>query len=345
MADEENAATHFRFPPTEKLVALLRDQAAPIAARMRSIFYLRTLGGADNVAALCAALEDRAGSTLFRHEVAYVLGQLRAPEAIGSLSRVLRDAGEDAIVRHESAEALGAIADAGSLALLDEFSGDVRPEVAETCQIAARRVRWVLDREARGAAAAAAGVGAADARARAVAGAGADAPAADDDERVDQNPYESVDPAPAKRKPLNTEVPAIQKVLVDQAVPLFERYKAMFSLRNCGSRGAVLALCTGLKDPSPLFRHEVAYVLGQLSHAAATEALKARVADEAEHDMVRHEAAEALGAIGTPEATAFLGLFAQAGGSGEAGRMLRESVAVALDAADYFGADGKDETS
>ena len=123
---------------------------------------------------------------------------------------------------------------------------------------------------------------------------------------------------------------------MDQAVPLFERYKAMFSLRNCGSRGAVLALCTGLRDPSPLFRHEVAYVLGQLSHAAATEPLKARVADAAEHDMVRHEAAEALGAIGTPEATQFLEGFAKEGGDGEKGRMLRESVAVALDAADYF---------
>ena len=129
---------------------------------------------------------------------------------------------------------------------------------------------------------------------------------------------------------------AIQKVLVDQAVPLFERYKAMFSLRNCGSRGAVLALCTGLRDPSPLFRHEVAYVLGQLSHAAATEALKLRVADADEHIMVRHEAAEALGAIGTPEATQFLEGFAGEGGGDEAGRMLRESVAVALDAADYF---------
>lgn len=45
--------------------------------------------------------------------------------------------------------------------------------------------------------------------------------------------------------------------LTDQSLPLFERYKAMFSLRNNGSKAAVLALCTGFNDPSPLFRHEV----------------------------------------------------------------------------------------
>ena len=50
----------------------------------------------------------------------------------------------------------------------------------------------------------------------------------------------------------------------DQALPLFDRYKAMFSLRNNGSKAAVVALTTAFADPSPLFRHEVAYVLGQL---------------------------------------------------------------------------------
>ena len=71
------------------------------------------------------------------------------------------------------------------------------------------------------------------------------------------NPYESIDPAPSAKKPKKDELPAIQAQLTDQALPLFERYKAMFSLRNNGSKAAVLALCTGFNDPSPLFRHEV----------------------------------------------------------------------------------------
>lgn len=209
----------------------------------------------------------------------------------------------------QSAEALGAIADPATLPVLEEYSDDERSEVSETCQIAARRVRWVLEHPN------------------------------DGSETIDENPYESVDPAPAKPKPANIEVPAIQKQLIDQSLPLFERYKAMFSLRNNGSTGAVRALCTGLKDPSPLFRHEVAYVLGQLMNTESIAALKARVEDTTEHEMVRHEAAEALGAIGTSECTEFLEKFA-----GDGVVMLRESCEVALDIADYWSAEaGKEE--
>lgn len=333
--DDSSPTVPFRFPPKCVLFSTLADTSKPIAARMRSIFYLRSLGGEDSERALCSSLRDRAGSTLFRHEIAYVLGQMRAKSALEDLSAVLSDVNDDAIVRHEAAEALGAIADVNSLSLLDDLSNDARPEVAETCQVAARRIRWVLEKEAKDK----------ERKNKEEGGVTGDEIDPNDDERVDENPFESIDPAPAKRKPQNTEVPAIQKVLVDQSVPLFERYKAMFSLRNCGSRGAVLALCTGLKDPSPLFRHEVAYVLGQLSHAVATEALMARVADDGEHEMVRHEAAEALGAIGTPTATEFLERYANAGlGDDKAielkTQMLRESVAVAMDAADYFSSEG-----
>lgn len=96
------------------------------------------------------------------------------------------------------------------------------------------------------------------------------------------------------------------------------------------------ALCKGLSDASPLFRHEVAYVLGQLAHPASAESLKARVLDAAEHDMVRHEAAEALGAIGDEASVEFLQKYTADGTV-----MLRESCVVALDAADYWSAAGE----
>lgn len=130
--------------------------------------------------------------------------------------------------------------------------------------------------------------------------------------------------------------------LTDQSLPLFQRYQAMFSLRNNGGKAAVLALCTAFEDPSPLFRHEVAYVLGQLCHTASVDALKARITDGAEHEMVRHEAAEALGAIGTGECVEFLSGFAKDGTL-----MLRESCEVALDVVDYWaaGAGGEAEAA
>ena len=40
-------------------------------------------------------------------------------------------------------------------------------------------------------------------------------------------------------------------------LPLFQRYRAMFSLRNMGTEEAVLALAHGFTDKSALFRHEI----------------------------------------------------------------------------------------
>lgn len=103
----------------------------------------------------------------------------------------------------------------------------------------------------------------------------------------------SVDPAPPKP---GASVAALRATLLDSSLPLFERYRAMFALRDVGSTEAVLALADGLHDKSALFRHEIGYVFGQLQHPAAEEALVATLARPGEHEMVRHEAAEALGA-------------------------------------------------
>jgi deoxyhypusine monooxygenase len=85
----------------------------------------------------------------------------------------------------------------------------------------------------------------------------------------------------------------------------------MFALRDAGTDESVLALASVFttppvcKTPSPqaspyhsaLLKHEVAFVLGQLQNAKAMPALKQALADSGESAMVRHEAAEALGAI------------------------------------------------
>ena len=49
---------------------------------------------------------------------------------------------------------------------------------------------------------------------------------------------------------------------------------------------------------SALLRHEIAYVLGQMQNTVALPTLIERLEDGDEHVMVRHEAAEAMGAIG-----------------------------------------------
>jgi deoxyhypusine monooxygenase len=88
---------------------------------------------------------------------------------------------------------------------------------------------------------------------------------------------------------------------------------------------AVHALCAAFDEGNPLLKHEVAFVLGQLEHPAAVEALCAAVRCEEEHGMVRHEAAEALGAIGSPDAISVLREFSE-----HPEPILRESCWVAL---------------
>jgi deoxyhypusine monooxygenase len=130
----------------------------------------------------------------------------------------------------------------------------------------------------------------------------------------------------------------LEKSLLDTKLPLFLRYRAMFSLRDLASPPdlptavpAVLALAKGLADPSALFRHEIAFVFGQLSHPASIPALTAALGDLEEVSMVRHEAAEALGSLGEEEGVEdILKRFLN-----DKEQVVRESVEIALDMADF----------
>lgn len=58
-----------------------------------------------------------------------------------------------------------------------------------------------------------------------------------------QTHYSTVDPAP----PLtSTKIDELKQILLDENRTLFERYQAMFALRNIGTDEAVLAICEGI---------------------------------------------------------------------------------------------------
>lgn len=80
------------------------------------------------------------------------------------------------------------------------------------------------------------------------------------------------------------------------------------------------------KSEGALYLHELAYVLGQLQHPASVPALSAVLADRSVAAIVRHECAEALGSIASPECFAILRAHAE-----DAERVVRESCIVALD--------------
>lgn len=272
------------------------DSRQELPARFRALFTLRNLGGAEAVRWIGEAFSDE--SALLKHELAYCLGQMQDERAIPVLETVLRDTEQEPMVRHEAGEALGAIGNPKVLDLLKQYSKDPVVEVAETCQLAVRRLEWLMS-----------------------------GGAAEKSEAADRNPYCSVDPAPpAPRK----SVPELRTQLLDESLPLFERYRAMFALRNLGSEEAVLALGDGLQCSSALFRHEIGYVLGQMQHEASIPHLRAALENETENAMVRHECAEALGSIGRDACLSVLQRYRE---DGE--RVVKESCEVALDMLEY----------
>ena len=52
----------------------------------------------------------------------------------------------------------------------------------------------------------------------------------------------SVDPAPPSQ---GAGIEDLKTSLLDETLPLFERYRALFSLRNIGSAESVIALAEG----------------------------------------------------------------------------------------------------
>lgn len=190
---------------------------------------------------------------------------------------------------------MGAIGHPSVIALLEKYTKDPVIEVSETCEIALDRVKWLKEKKA--------------------------------ENIVDDNPFASVDPSPPSTTKNCDELKAI---LLNEQETLFNRYRAMFSLRNLRSTDSVLALGAGLKCSSALFRHEIAFVLGQLQEECSIPFLADSLKDLNENEMVRHECAEALGAIATDECISLLNEYLK-----DSKRVVKESCEVALDMCEY----------
>lgn len=255
-------------------------------------------------------------SALLKHELAYVLGQLRHTQALPILGSVLQNLSEDPMVRHEAAEAIGAISQLESLPLLEQYinrPGEHR-EVKETCEIAVDKIRWDW------------GTGKQQQK--------------DKDSATSQ--FTSEDPAPplaqeasnpaTAKAVTDADIETLRKTLVDPELPLFTRYRAMFSLRNLSPThpAAIYALASAFTttEPSALFKHEVAFIFGQILSPLSVPALIKVLEDEGENEMVRHEAAEALGGIATDECLPVLRKWMI---KEDAPQVVKESCVVAID--------------
>ncbi|KAJ8747014.1 hypothetical protein K2173_012993 [Erythroxylum novogranatense] len=254
----------------------LLDSTQPISERFRALFSLRNLKGSAPRDGLILAARD--SSNLLAHEAAFALGQMQDAEAIPALQSLLNDLSLHPIVRHEAAEALGAIGLESIVPSLENsLVVDPAQEVRETCELALSRIHEFSS--------------------------------ATCDDAMQRSPFLSVDPAaPASSC---SSVGELREILLDEERGMYQRYAALFALRNNRGDEAISAIIDSLATSSALLKHEVAYVLGQLQNKAASDALSRILRDAQEHPMVRHEAAEALGSIADERSIALLEEFSK----------------------------------
>lgn len=342
--------TTIMLPDIDALEASLLNTSGTVKldVRFRTLFTLKGIAALSEekrlrvIDIISRALND--DSALLKHELAYVLGQIKDTRALPRLEQVLSDEKEHAMVRHEAAEAMGAISSPSVLPVLQKYLHDDDASIRETCHLAIHKIE--LDNSEAGRREQALkelrekehGDALSAARAAAT----------------------PIDPAPATVMVAGTKdtdqnvytlenVPKFREALLDRSLSLFERYRAMFALRNTVQQGgeaaqgpAVQALIEALCDDSALFKHEICFVFGELCHPASIQAMARVLNDDREHEMVRHEAAEALGAIleegcepNESESDKVIQILRCFANDASAPRVVRESCIVALDEIAY----------
>ncbi|KAF0977149.1 hypothetical protein FDP41_003802 [Naegleria fowleri] len=310
-----------------ELKELLQNDEIPVSKRSRMLYALKQWTESEDKmkrAIDILSVGFKSKSALLRHEIAYVMGQMRSEIAIPILENILSNLSEDSMVRHEAGEALGAIGSPSALPTLEKFVNDQYREVRETCELAILNIQYQQEK--------------------------AKNPQNNQDSIF--SPFSSVDPAPACSDDKKLKFDDIKNTFLDLNKPLFERYKAMFTLRNIASQyleldkhdymlcykrkaQAIEVLCQGLLNPEEgaLFKHEVAFVLGQIQEQSAADALESTLRDKNQHAMVRHEAAEALGSISDPESLKLLEEF-----QADEVEAVKDSCVVAIDMHNYWSA-------
>lgn len=364
-------------PSWKEIQVDLDSPSSSIEKLYRALFCVRKGAPSEEIA--IATLRNsfaNHSSVLFRHECCYLLGQAGADtgaldlkrESFEALLGVLKDVKEDEVTRHEAAEGIAAVFN-NNMALenpvfsegisLQDYLKNVldatRKEVGRQDSIT--RAEDAIDSSAKPQAArnqllidllnlftpvTAAGLDASPLGQTcflAIEGLKRDTA------RVCACQYSSYDPAIGVVGATDVDILQYATQLEGDgmshfdAVSFFPRYVAMFTLRNLGAASA-LACALSRDQTSPVLRHEIAFILGQMDLEApekadeldaVLQALTDNLADSKEHSMVRHESAIALGSLGGEKAKAALQQYSK-----DTEKMVAESCLVGLSTAEYW---------
>ena len=300
---------------------ILKNKNFDIKKRMNALFQLRTIGSLEAIKALQSSLINEESSDLIRHEVCYCFGQMldtqeNKTEIEEFLNKeIFADPKKySPIVLHEAAEALGNIDSEYNIKLLERFLNYEDDIIKETWEISVENLNWMLKTnhgETEGL-------------------------------NKDKLFYKTNDPAAPfnflseKKENLYKDIEYIKKILHDENETIYNRYRALFTLREFNSERAVQIMCECFDKQysgkfSPLFKHEVSFILGQMCGVAkkALNMLEIVLQDEQEDPIVRHETALALGEI--TKSKELLIKYSK-----HENQLIRESCEIALDFVDYW---------
>ncbi|KAI0985429.1 hypothetical protein GJ496_005446 [Pomphorhynchus laevis] len=249
----------------QKYSCLLRDKEVLLPLRFRALFTLRNFPESDIAEdAIIKAVKEENESYLFKHEAVYCLGQMQSNASTELFKSLVSDPNENSMVRHEAAEALGVLhtRDNTISYFLEKYINDDDELVRDTCQLALQRIQWAHN------------------------------------DTIEASKFDSHDPTPPHS---SKDLTFLGDLLSDKNASLFDRYRAMMALRNIESKESIEILCNEMhkqRDGEALFRHELAFILGQLQHPVAVNALIETLANKNQHYVIRHECAFALGSVG-----------------------------------------------
>ncbi|CDR94439.1 PBS lyase HEAT-like repeat domain containing protein, putative [Babesia bigemina] len=271
--EEFSKLDEFSKPDAELLSKILLSPDVKLSLQLRALYFCRDLKSSECATLLKKALDVHYDAFL-RHEIAYVIGQAGCEEASDVLVKLLEDENEDPM----AAEAIAAIGGKRFIDVIKKYEDDPCVVVHDTCRLALHSLLNGSSEED-------------DGKEAIPICSCVSAP-------ISTSAYRAVDPVPCTSTEMNERtMKELEVVLLDEALPLYQRYEALFNIRNIGGDAAAAVIGGALVGDkiSEVFRHECAFVLGQMQSMAASDALLECLKNADEEPIARHEAALALG--------------------------------------------------
>ena len=261
--------------PIPNCVKTLKDDSISLEDKYEAMYALRTIPTEEACFALRECYPYLGTSELLKHELMYILGQNRYPSSLDFLIKSMHDETEAPVVRHEAGEALSNFSDYKDM-ILPELKKHLNSNVSvlkSTVEIAIRKMESFN-------------------------------PNANNYNQYVPGTSEPAEPFTEEQlsaylNEIGKTEKDILEVLVDSSIEEYKRYQILYSLRLKKDEKSAVILASLLKEEyfdkvSELLRHEVAFVLGQLSQDAnypeVKKLLGENIQNQKESPIVRHEA-------------------------------------------------------